>query len=94
MALTTYAANLVFNHLFRNGAYTPPTNLYLGLFTTAPTDAYTGASPTGTEVTGGGYARTICALDAAASRATQNTALETLHRLRRELRHGRRHWAV
>lgn len=77
MSLTTYMANIAFDKLFRNQVYTPPTTLYLALFTVAPNDAYTSGVPTGTEVTGGGYARTAIALDAAASRATQNTALES-----------------
>lgn len=37
-------------------AYTPPA-LFVALFTTAPTDAYTSGSPTGTEVSAAGYAR-------------------------------------
>lgn len=74
MALTTYAANKIFDHMFRNQSYTPPSTLYIGLFTSAPTDAYTGASPTGTEVSGGSYARIACALSAASSRATSNSS--------------------
>jgi len=39
-------------HLFRTGSFTKPTELHVGLFTASPTDA-----DTGTEVTGGSYAR-------------------------------------
>lgn len=34
-----------------------PPAVYIALFTVAPTDAYTAASPTGTEVSGGNYSR-------------------------------------
>lgn len=77
MALTTYMANVIINKIFRNQTYSPPATVYLGLFTADPNDAYTAASPTGTEVSGGGYARTAIALDAAASRATANTDVES-----------------
>lgn len=41
-------------------AYCPQT-VYIALFSVAPTDAYTVASPTGTEATGGSYARVAVA---------------------------------
>lgn len=77
MALTTYLANHIFDKMFRNQTFTPPSTLYLALFTSAPTDAYTSGSPNGTEVSGSGYSRQAMALDAAASRATQNTDVES-----------------
>lgn len=46
-----------------------PTNVRLALYTSDPTDA-----DSGTEVSGGSYARQPVAFDAAASGATQNTA--------------------
>ncbi len=49
---TTYMRNAIGDHMLRNQSFTPPTQLYLGLYTTA-TDAAGG----GTEVTGGSYAR-------------------------------------
>lgn len=51
-ALTDYLANAVRDHVLRNTAYTSPTTVYLALFTTATTEA-----GTGTEVSGGSYAR-------------------------------------
>ena len=30
--------NTLLNHVFRNGAYTPPTTVYIGVFTATPTD--------------------------------------------------------
>lgn len=71
-AATTFWANKVLDHTFRNVAYTSPSTVYLALFTTA-----TDVSGGGTEVTGGSYARQAVAFDAAASRASQNSALET-----------------
>lgn len=47
-----YLENKILNHVLRNTSYTPPTTVYVGLFTTDPTDA-----GSGTEVTGGSYAR-------------------------------------
>jgi len=47
----TYEQN-VLNKVFRNIDFTSPATLYVGLYTTAPTD-----SSEGTEVSGGAYAR-------------------------------------
>lgn len=56
MATTTAASNYLelelLDHVFGGASYTPPSNVYLALFTAAPSD--TGG---GTEVTGGSYAR-------------------------------------
>lgn len=47
-----YLENKILDLIFGGQALTPPTNLYFGLFTVAPSDA-----GGGTEVTGGSYAR-------------------------------------
>lgn len=65
-----YLENKVLDHVFRNTSYTPPTTVYLGLFTAAPSD-----SGGGTEVSGGSYARQSIAFGAAAAGATDNTGL-------------------
>lgn len=52
MGMTNYLEEKLLNHVFRSTTYTPPSVVYLALFTVAPTD--TGG---GTEVTGGSYAR-------------------------------------
>ena len=53
------------NHIFRTTAFTQPTTLYVALFTAAPTDDFVSGTPTGTEVTGGSYARlSLATLDA------------------------------
>ena len=67
--LSDYLENIVINHLFRNQSYTPPSTIYIGLFTTAPTDA-----GGGTELSGGSYARQIVTLSAASGGATSNSA--------------------
>lgn len=73
-AFSDYFENIIINKLLRNQAYTPPTTVYLALFT-----AITGLeanSPTA-EVSGGSYARQICALDAASGGVSANTSLLT-----------------
>lgn len=52
--LSNYAANGFLDRMFRNQAFTVSAN-YVGLWTTTLTDASTGS--TGTEVSGGSYAR-------------------------------------
>ena len=54
MASGKYEAysQLILNYVFNGGSFAQPSNLYLALFTVAPT-----VSSTGTEATGSGYAR-------------------------------------
>ena len=51
-AMSNYLENALVNAVLRGTSYTSPTSVYLGLFTSNPTDA-----GTGTEVSGGAYAR-------------------------------------
>jgi hypothetical protein len=51
-ALSDYLENKLADQLFRGVAYTFPATFYIGLYTSAPTDA-----GGGTEVSGGSYAR-------------------------------------
>lgn len=69
-AYSTYLGNALLSHILRNTAYVSPgTSVYLGLYTTDPTAADSGA-----ECSGGGYARVqVSAWDAPADGATQNT---------------------
>jgi hypothetical protein len=53
MPFTNYLKNVVLNNVFGGTAFTPPATLYLGLSTTAVTEAGGGI----TEPTGGAYAR-------------------------------------
>lgn len=50
--LSQYAQQELLDHLLKVGAYTPPTHIYVGLFTAAPSDV-----GGGTEVSGVDYAR-------------------------------------
>ena len=50
--ISNYLENALINATIRNTTYTSPATVYVGLYTTDPTDANTG-----TEVSGGSYAR-------------------------------------
>lgn len=66
-AMSNYLENALVNATLRNTSYTTPTTVYVGLYTTDPTDANTG-----TEVSGGSYAR-IAATFAAPSNGASAT---------------------
>lgn len=51
MAKSNYLENIILQYIFNDGAFTAP-QTFVALYTTDPTDA-----DTGTEVTGGSYAR-------------------------------------
>lgn len=50
--LSNYLENKLLDHILKNVSYTSPTTVYVGLFLTDPTD-----DGSGTEVSGGSYAR-------------------------------------
>jgi hypothetical protein len=52
-AMSDYLENKLIDFVFRGQTYTPPTNTWIGLLTTATNDANTGQ----VEVSGGAYAR-------------------------------------
>lgn len=64
-----FLENKIIDHMLRNQAYTPPTTVYVALFTTATDDA-----GGGTEVTGGAYVRQDAGLSAASGGASSNAA--------------------
>lgn len=66
--LSNYLENKLLDHFLATTTYTKPTNVYVGLYTVAPSD-----STAGTEVTGGSYARQTAAFSAASGGATSNT---------------------
>lgn len=68
-AISNYLENALINHVLRQVAYTAPTDVWLALFTTDPTDA-----DTGTEVTGGSYARVQISGSSTAFTAPSNGA--------------------
>ncbi len=95
-SMTDVYEKKVLDYLFRNASLgLDGTNLWVALFTVTPTD-----STTGTEVTGGSYARTAvvrtgAGWDAAAGAspgATQNTGAVTFPHRHRRLGHGHRVW--
>lgn len=67
---SNFLENELFNHIFRNIAYTSPTTVYIAFYTSDPTDA-----DTGTEVVGGGYVRKAVTFTAPTNGAGDNSAL-------------------
>lgn len=67
---TDFLENKLIDHSLGTTAYTKPTSVYVSLYTVAPSD-----STTGTEVTGGSYARQIATFAAAAAGATTNNTV-------------------
>lgn len=71
-AISDFLEDELLDHVLRNNAYASPAAVYLGLFLTAPTDANTG-----TEVSGGSYARQAITFGAPAGGICLNSALMT-----------------
>jgi hypothetical protein len=70
--MSNYLEDALINATLRNTSYTSPTTIYVGLYTSDPTDANTG-----TEVSGGSYARTAVTFGAPSNGASTNdTAVE------------------
>ena len=70
-AFSNYLETKILEHVLANTAYTSPTTVYLGLHTADPTDA-----GTGTEVSGGSYARQSFASTISGNAATNTSAIE------------------
>ena len=66
---SNFLENALVNAVLRNTTYTSPATVYVSLYTTDPTDA-----DSGTEVSGGSYARTSATFDAPSNGVTQNSA--------------------
>jgi len=66
-----YLENKLLLHTFSNTAYTSPSSVFLGLFTTAPTDA-----GGGTELSGSGYTRKVASFTTTGAAATNASAVE------------------
>ena len=66
---SNYLENALINAVLRNTSYTSPTTVYVALFTSDPTDA-----GTGTEVSGGSYARTSVTFGSPSNGVTTNSA--------------------
>lgn len=66
---SNYLENKLLDHVLRNVSYTSPTTVYVGLFTSDPTDA-----GSGTEVTGGSYARQVVSVTTASGGVVTSSA--------------------
>jgi len=71
LSFSNHAENLVLDWLLTNGTATRPTAWYVGLFTSDPTDA-----DSGTEVSGGSYARTAVTFSVTGNAATNTGGVE------------------
>jgi hypothetical protein len=71
VSFSNYLENKVLDHVFGGVAYTAPTTLYVGLFTSDP-----GETGSGTEVSGGSYARQTIAFTVTGSQASNTAAVE------------------
>ena len=67
--MSNYLEDALINATLRNTSYTSPSVVYLGLYTSDPTDA-----DTGTEVSGGSYARQAITFGAPSNGVTTNSA--------------------
>ena len=67
--MSNYLENALINVTLRNTAYTAPATVYVSLWTTDPTDA-----GSGTEVSGGSYARTAVTFAAPSNGVSLNSA--------------------
>jgi len=64
-----FLENALINAVLRNTTYTSPATVYVSLYTTDPTDA-----DSGTEVSGGSYARTAVTMGAPSNGVSTNSA--------------------
>ena len=67
--MSNFLETALINATLRNTAYTSPTAVYVGLFTSDPTDA-----DTGTEISGGSYARQAITFGAPSNGTSTNSA--------------------
>jgi len=66
---SNFLENALINAVLRNTTYTSPTTVYVSLYTSDPTDA-----DSGTEVSGGSYARTAVTMGAPSNGVSTNSA--------------------
>ena len=64
-----YLENKVLDHVLRNVSYSSPTTVFVGLYTSNPTD-----TNSGTEVTGGSYARQTLSVTTASNGIVTSSA--------------------
>ena len=66
---SNFLENALINAVLRNTTYTSPATVYVSLYTSDPTDA-----DSGTEVSGGSYARTAVTMGAPSNGVSTNSA--------------------
>lgn len=66
--MTNYLENALVNHVLRNTAMSSPTTIYIGLFTSGPNE-----DGSGTEVSGGSYARQSVSFSSPSNGSTSNS---------------------
>ena len=67
--LSNYLENKLLDHVLRNVSYTSPTTVYVGLYTSNPAD-----DNSGTEVSGGSYARQVLSVTTASGGIVTSSA--------------------
>ena len=73
MSFSNYLETELLDHVFANNAYTSPTTVYVGLFTSSPTDANSG---TEVSTSGTAYARQSGSFTVSGNTATTSAAIE------------------
>lgn len=71
MSFSNYLETEMLDHVFGGNAYTAPATLYAGLFTSNPDE-----DGSGTEVSGGSYARVSAAFTVSGNTASNSAAIE------------------
>ena len=71
MSFSNYLETELLDHVFAGNAYTSPSTVYVGLFTATPNE-----DDSGTEVSGGSYARQSGAFSVSGNTATTTAAIE------------------
>lgn len=71
MSFSNYLETELLDHVFAGNAYTAPSTIYVGLFTSNPAE-----DGSGTEVSGGSYARESAAFTVSGNTATTSAAIE------------------
>lgn len=71
MSFSNYLETELLDHVFAGNAYTSPSTVYVGLFTATPNE-----DDSGTEVSGGSYARQSGSFSVSGNTATTTAAIE------------------
>lgn len=71
MSFSNYLETELLDHVFAGNAYSSPSAVYVGLFTATP-----GEDDSGTEVSGGSYARQAGSFSVSGNTATTTAAIE------------------